>query len=104
MELRRQIAMLRQKMAAALAHEGQPLGMFTIEGHHRLDPECTVLRPAKGQKIDARAMGQIGRIGPGADHRIGEARAIHMQRKLMLPRHRGDFSHHIRRPDPPPFG
>ena len=76
--LRAEKAALRQRMAAALALEGEIRRLFGIEEDHRLAAHRAVFCGAERQDVDAGAPGHLRRRAAERDQRIGETRAVHM--------------------------
>ena len=77
-------------MPGALAAIAEIVSPFRIEEHHRLGRERAVLGGAERQRVDAGTPGDIGRRASEPRQRVGETRAVHMQREPVLARELGE--------------
>ena len=83
-DLRGEHPALGQQMAGAFAADLDLIGKVGPEQDQRLGVEPAVLDESERQRVDAGPPGDVGRAFAGGRQRVGEARAVHVEREPAL--------------------
>ena len=100
LHLRRQQAHLENRWPPRLRRNAS-LGRRGIEQHDGLRAQRAVLGGAEGQRGHARLPGHLCRAAIQADQRVGEARAVHVQRQSGVAADGADGAQLVQRETPP---